>query len=124
MSKDTQDRASASDVDLKSYLADAYLHPIFHSFEEVDLVEVKVDKTEDHHIVSPSPSELSSPSPQHANHQEEEPSQSVQHYEVEPPHTAYHYEMEQHYTAYNYDVESHSNTYSYDGEPHYQYYHY
>ncbi|KAL0393724.1 UNVERIFIED_CONTAM: CSC1-like protein [Sesamum latifolium] len=64
MSKDTQDRASESDVDLKSYLADAYLHPIFHSFEEVELLEVKVDKNQAH-IPSSSPSEVSSPSPQH-----------------------------------------------------------
>ncbi|KAL7111885.1 hypothetical protein ACP275_05G117500 [Erythranthe tilingii] len=45
MTKDTQDEASsASDIDLKSYLADAYLHPIFHAVEEVELTEVKVDK--------------------------------------------------------------------------------
>lgn len=112
MSKDTQDRASESDVELKSYLADAYLHPIFRSFEEVDLVEVRVDKNQAHHI-SPSPSELSSPSPQYAYHHEDEPSHTAQHYEVEPPHNIYHYE-----------VESPSNVYRYDIEPHYQYYHY
>ncbi|KAL7150516.1 hypothetical protein ABFS83_05G117700 [Erythranthe nasuta] len=45
MTKDTQDEAfSASDIDLKSYLANAYLHPIFHAVEEVELTEVKVDK--------------------------------------------------------------------------------
>ncbi|KAL8054043.1 hypothetical protein ABFX02_05G112300 [Erythranthe guttata] len=43
--KDTQDEASsASDIELKSYLSDAYLHPIFHAVEEVELTEVKVDK--------------------------------------------------------------------------------
>ncbi|KAL0371945.1 UNVERIFIED_CONTAM: CSC1-like protein [Sesamum calycinum] len=39
MTKDTQDLAFESDVDLKSYLTDAYVHPIFHSFEEVELAE-------------------------------------------------------------------------------------
>ncbi|KAK6137238.1 hypothetical protein DH2020_029027 [Rehmannia glutinosa] len=112
MSKDTQDRASESDIDLKAYLADAYLHPIFHSFEEVELVEVRVDKNQAH-VASPSPSELSSPSPQYTYHHEDEPSHTVQHYEVEQPHTVYHYE-----------VESPSNVYGYDSEPHYQYYHY
>ncbi|KAI3468571.1 hypothetical protein Pfo_025234 [Paulownia fortunei] len=112
MSKDTQDRASESDVNLKSYLADAYLHPIFHSFEEVDLVEVRVDKNQAH-AASSSPSELSSPSPQYAYHHEDEPSHTVQHYEVEPPHPVYHYEFE-----------SPSNIYGYDNEAQYQYYHY
>ncbi|KAL8536450.1 hypothetical protein ACS0TY_011891 [Phlomoides rotata] len=151
MSKDTQDRTSESDVDLKSYLADAYLHPIFHSFVEVDLVEVKVDKDQDQvqdetHDPSPSPSELSSASPQHAHHLDDEPTHTVQHYEVEQPQPVYHYEVEQpqpvyhyeveqpypvyHYgaeqphTAYHYDIESPSDVYRYDNVPHYQYYHY
>ncbi|KAK6158434.1 hypothetical protein DH2020_005748 [Rehmannia glutinosa] len=93
MSKDTQDHASESDIDLKAYLADAYLHPIFHSFEEVDLVEVRVDKNQAH-VASPSPSELSSPSPQYTYHHEDELPHTVQHYEVEQPHTVYHYEVE------------------------------
>ncbi|EYU23284.1 hypothetical protein ABFS82_01G055800 [Erythranthe guttata] len=131
VSKDEQDRATGSEIDLKSYLADAYLHPIFHSFEEVDLVEVKVENAPAQpqaeakaHIESSSPSELSSPSPHHAHHLEDEPSQTVQHYEFEAPHSAYHYEAEQNYTAYHYEVESQSDVYRYDSEPHYQYYHY
>ncbi|GER30298.1 ERD (early-responsive to dehydration stress)family protein [Striga asiatica] len=45
MSKDMQDRASESETaNFKSYLADAYLHPIFHSFEGTNLSEVRVDK--------------------------------------------------------------------------------
>ncbi|KAL0329901.1 UNVERIFIED_CONTAM: CSC1-like protein [Sesamum radiatum] len=114
MSKDTQDRASESDVDLKSYLADAYLHPIFHSFEEVELVEVKVDKNQSH-VHSSSPSELSSPSPQHTYHHEDEPSHIVQHYEVEPNHTMHHYAAESPSNIYRYE---------YAAEQHYQYYHY
>ncbi|KAL0331034.1 UNVERIFIED_CONTAM: CSC1-like protein [Sesamum angustifolium] len=105
---------SESDVDLKSYLADAYLHPIFHSFEEVELVEVKVDKNQAH-VPSSSPSELSSPSPQHTYHHEDEPSHIVQHYEVEPNHTMYHYEAESPSNIYRYE---------YAAEQHYQYYHY
>ncbi|KAL8063905.1 hypothetical protein ABFX02_01G056200 [Erythranthe guttata] len=131
VSKDEQDRATGSEIDLKSYLADAYLHPIFHSFEEVDLVEVKVENAPAQpqaqakaHIESSSPSELSSPSPHHSHHLEDEPSQTVQHYEFEAPHSAYHYEAEQNYTAYHYEVESQSDVYRYDSEPHYQYYHY
>ncbi|CAA0812062.1 CSC1-like protein [Striga hermonthica] len=112
MSKDTQDRALESEVDLKSYLADAYLHPIFHSFEEVDLIEVKVEKNEDH-VASSSPSKPSSPSPQHTDHDENEPAQTVQHYEVEPPQAMYHYEFE-----------SYDNVYRYDTGSQYQYYHY
>ncbi|KAG8375158.1 hypothetical protein BUALT_Bualt10G0071300 [Buddleja alternifolia] len=112
MSKDTQDHASESDVDLKSYLADAYLHPIFHSFEEVELVEVKVDKDEPH-VASPSPSELSSPSPQHDYDHEDEPSHNVQHYEVEPLPTMYHYEFESNSNMYRYDIEQHNQYYYY-----------
>ncbi|XP_075522697.1 hyperosmolality-gated Ca2+ permeable channel 1.8-like isoform X4 [Primulina tabacum] len=94
MNKDTQDHASDSDVKLKSLLADAYLHPIFHSFEEVDLVEVKVEKNPED-IASFSPSSLcSSPSPQHAHHLEDETSDNAQRYEVEPPHSNYHYKVE------------------------------
>ncbi|KAL3844441.1 hypothetical protein ACJIZ3_001844 [Penstemon smallii] len=119
MSKDTQDRASESDIDLKAYLADAYLHPIFHSFEEVELVEVRVDKNQAPHVASASPSELSSPSPQYATyHNEEEAAHSVQHYEVEPPphETAYQYQYEFESTGNNlfrYDLESHQHGYHY-----------
>ncbi|KAL2901308.1 hypothetical protein RDABS01_026390 [Bienertia sinuspersici] len=42
--KDEQENNEGADLNLKPYLADAYLHPIFHSFEEeVELEEVKVD---------------------------------------------------------------------------------
>ncbi|KAL3635792.1 hypothetical protein CASFOL_020339 [Castilleja foliolosa] len=115
ISKDTQDHASESEVELKAYLADAYLHPIFHSFEEVPLVEVKVEKNEAHiDIDSPSPSEPSSPSPQHEDHDEDEPHQTVQHYEVEPAHDhVYHYEFESHNHVYRYDNESQYHYYNY-----------
>ncbi|CAA0838819.1 CSC1-like protein [Striga hermonthica] len=45
MSKDMQDRASEYETaNFKSYLADAYLHPIFHSFEGTNLYDIRVDK--------------------------------------------------------------------------------
>ncbi|KAJ4829437.1 hypothetical protein Tsubulata_006632 [Turnera subulata] len=69
MDKDIQDRTTEADVNLKSYLADAYLHPIFHSFEEEEeLVEVKPKvekkgKQQPNNVASVPSSELSSPSP-------------------------------------------------------------
>ncbi|KAK9274985.1 hypothetical protein L1049_022242 [Liquidambar formosana] len=72
MAKDTMERTSEPDLNIKAYLADAYLHPIFRSFEEEELVEVRVDKSQTH-IPSPSASEIGSPSPPHY----------VYHYEVE-----------------------------------------
>ncbi|KAL6549819.1 hypothetical protein OROMI_020307 [Orobanche minor] len=106
VSKDAEDRAPVSEVGLKSYLADAYLHPIFHSFEEVDLVEVKVDKDQARPD-SPSPSETSSPSPQYTYHHEDEEQlpQMLQQYAVEPPHTMYHYGFESSNNVYRYDSE-------------------
>ncbi|XP_022844584.1 CSC1-like protein At1g32090 isoform X1 [Olea europaea var. sylvestris] len=123
MNKDMEDRASESDANLKSYLADAYLHPIFNSFEEVELVEVRVEKSQVH-IPSPSPSDPSSPSPRRAYHHEDEPSYDVNRYEVEEPQTAYHYEVEQHQTAYHHEVESYSNMFQYDTESNHDVYRY
>ncbi|KAL2527661.1 CSC1-like protein [Abeliophyllum distichum] len=111
--KDMEDRAVASDANLNSYLADAYLHPIFNSFEEVELVEVRVDKSQVH-IPSPSPRDHSSPSPPHyAYHHENEPSHNVDCYEVEQPQTAYHYEVESYSNMFQYDTESHHHAYHY-----------
>ncbi|KAF9623884.1 hypothetical protein IFM89_005975 [Coptis chinensis] len=62
IAKDTMERSAEPNLDLKAYLADAYLHPIFRSFEDVELLEVRVDKNRSH-IDTPSMSELSSPSP-------------------------------------------------------------
>lgn len=64
MAKDLLDRTTEPEINLKAYLADAYLHPIFQSFEEEELVEVRVDKQQVH-TASPVASELSSPSPSH-----------------------------------------------------------
>lgn len=44
MNQDIQDGATESDAEFKAHLADAYLHPIFHSIEGVELAEVRVDR--------------------------------------------------------------------------------
>ncbi|OIW10704.1 hypothetical protein TanjilG_16076 [Lupinus angustifolius] len=46
MAKDLLEKNTEPDLNIKAYLADAYLHPIFQSFEkeEQELVEVRVDK--------------------------------------------------------------------------------
>ncbi|XP_027082720.1 CSC1-like protein At1g32090 isoform X1 [Coffea arabica] len=111
MDKDLEDRPSESDVNLKSFLADAYLHPIFRSFEEVELVEVRVDKSQAH---IPSPSGSSSSSSHHdIHHHEDKPSHSVHHHEYEPPSNVYHYEAEVSSNVYEYDTESYHNVYHY-----------
>ncbi|KAL9271609.1 CSC1-like protein, partial [Drosera capensis] len=69
MDKDTQDRTADPNLDLKAYLSDAYLHPVFHSFEEVELEEVirvdavRVDKHQPQTMPSPNPRESSPPPP-------------------------------------------------------------
>ncbi|KAJ6854228.1 putative CSC1-like protein [Iris pallida] len=74
MEKDTLEQASEPGLNLKAYLADAYLHPIFHSFEDIETVEVRVDKSQTH-VASAATSEPASPS---------WPPQYVYHYELEP----------------------------------------
>jgi calcium permeable stress-gated cation channel len=52
MEKDNLERASEPNLNLKSYLANAYLHPIFHLFEVADkeeTIEVRIDKAEKQH---------------------------------------------------------------------------
>lgn len=75
MAKDTMERTTEPDFNVKAFLADAYLHPIFRSFEEEELIEVRVDKNQTC-IPSPSESEVSSPSPTHY---------AYHHDEVHPP---------------------------------------
>lgn len=144
MAKDAEEKGSEPDLNLKSYLSDAYLHPIFHSFEEADLVEVQVDKNPTHHITTPPASEPSSHStpnhndtemhnvhhydvqpPGNAYHQYEvEPSGNAYHYEVEPPGNAYHYEAESPGNGYQYEVEQHYNLFRFDVESPHHGYHY
>ncbi|GFP79329.1 CSC1-like protein at1g32090 [Phtheirospermum japonicum] len=95
MTKDTQDHTSESDANFKSYLADAYLHPIFHSFEEAELAEVRVDQNQAY---------ISNPSPNVYHHEDEPPSQFVQRHEVE-----FQYRFESHSNMHRHDVESQQN---------------
>uniref|UniRef100_A0A452YR72 Uncharacterized protein n=1 Tax=Aegilops tauschii subsp. strangulata TaxID=200361 RepID=A0A452YR72_AEGTS len=51
MEKDRMEHASEPSLNLKTYLANAYLHPIFHMFEQEDqkeeaTIEVRIDKSE------------------------------------------------------------------------------
>lgn len=129
MAKDLEDRNSEPDVNLKAYLTDAYLHPIFHSFEEVELTEVRVDKNQTQipntsvdrphiHVPSPSASELSSPSPpHHAYNYENQPPHMVTHqYQLDQQNYAVNqYEVEQQhpYDVFHYGAELSSNGYRY-----------
>lgn len=106
MAKDTRERNAEPNLNLKAYLANAYLHPIFQSFEEVEeLVEVKVDKVRvDRHQInkaSPPRSERNSPSPVH---EVESTYQSTYHYEAEVQ-SQYEYHHESPY--YNYQSQGH-----------------
>lgn len=80
MEKDNMEKTSEPDLNLRSYLADAYLHPIFRSFEDVETQEVRVDKNQTH-FSSPTSTETSSPSPPP---QYVSSPQYVYHYEFEP----------------------------------------
>lgn len=100
MAKDILERSTEPDLNLKAYLADAYLHPIFRTFEEEEseMVQVRVDKHQTH-IASPVASELSSPSP--ANYVHHPPSLSEYVYQpTSPPHHVYDQSFPHHY-GYN-----------------------
>ncbi|GMJ06006.1 hypothetical protein like AT1G32090 [Hibiscus trionum] len=127
MAKDLMDRTTEPDINLKAFLADAYLHPIYRSFEEEELVEVRVDKVrvdkqrtyaEDAQIrddlsSSPSHHDLSSSPPHHIHH----PSSPPHHiYEpTSPPQDAYHHGIAPQY-EYNLSSPPHYG-YHYEAEP-------
>ncbi|GAB4857950.1 hypothetical protein Ancab_015855 [Ancistrocladus abbreviatus] len=100
MDRDTQERAAEPNLNLKAYLADAYLHPIFQSFEEVELEEtvrvdaVRVDKHQSQ-VSSPTTRESPpSPPPHSYNYAHDVQSYNYYHYqqEDESSHYTYHYE--------------------------------
>ncbi|KAK6929070.1 CSC1/OSCA1-like, N-terminal transmembrane domain [Dillenia turbinata] len=109
MAKDIAERNAEPNFNIKAYLADAYLHPIFGSFEEeAEPVQVRIDKNQASHVAaaaavadSPSLSEVSSPSPPHYVHN----------YDVESQHYIYNYDVESQNNVYHYNVESHGNWY-------------
>lgn len=103
MAKDILERTTDPNLNLKAYLADAYLHPIFQSFEEEEeLVEVRVDKHQTHGV-APSAGEISSPSPPHDVHHSPSPPHYVN-YPSSPPQYVYHPSSPPRYD-YRYEVE-------------------
>lgn len=110
MAKDTMELNTEPDLNIKAFLADAYLHPIFHSFEEEEMVEVQVDKYQAQ-AESPVRSELSSPSSDNAGH----------HQPPSPPH--YVYDPHSSPTHYIYNPPSPPRyVYNPPSPPHYAYY--
>lgn len=120
MAKDTIEHASEPNLNLKSFLANAYLHPIFHLFEqtakEEETVEVRIDKAEKQqhrheededgtHVRSSSQyreeTHFRSTHEVHYHHEESHVSRSTQYHEgihvrsdtdsPSPPHFVYHY---------------------------------
>ncbi|KAI3996561.1 hypothetical protein MKX01_009393 [Papaver californicum] len=81
--KDRIERTAEPNLNLKAYLADAYLHPIFRSFEEVEevveMTEVRVDKSQSRYMNLTSKDEVNSPSPPQSP-----PSPYVYQYDIEP----------------------------------------
>ncbi|GAB2258367.1 hypothetical protein Droror1_Dr00014527 [Drosera rotundifolia] len=74
MDKDMEEHTAEPNLNLRSYLSDAYLHPIFRSFEEVELEEVvhvdevKVDKHQPHTSTSSETTKtLPSPAPNYTH---------------------------------------------------------
>lgn len=99
MAKDNLEKETEPELNMKADLADAYLHPIFHSFEEEfsseekdgdrhreeEIPKVKVDKHEVYHS--------SSPSSHYASAYEQSSSQYEYHYDA--------HQYEQHEYRYN-----------------------
>ncbi|MFQ6666672.1 hypothetical protein Gotur_032948 [Gossypium turneri] len=108
MKKDIMDQTTEPDINLTTFLADAYLHPIFRSFEEEELVEVRVDKVRvdknqsfGDNAQSQTSDGHSSPSPPH--HPTTSPPQDVYHHGF-PPQYAYNFSSPTHY-GYHYEAE-------------------
>lgn len=117
MAKDNLEKETEPELNMKADLADAYLHPIFHSFEEEfsseekdgdrhreeEIPEVRVDK---HETMSSSPvTELGTPSHHHQVYHSSSPSSHyASAYEQSTSHYEYHYDAhqyEQHEYRYN-----------------------
>lgn len=113
MAKDKLENETEPELNMKADLADAYLHPIFHSFEEEEeeeeeqhreeVAEVRVDK---HETRSSSPvTELGTPSHHHQVYNSSSPSSHyASAYEQSSSQYEYHYEAhryEEHEYRYN-----------------------
>ncbi|KAK8537845.1 hypothetical protein V6N13_096355 [Hibiscus sabdariffa] len=117
MAKDLMDRTTEPDINLKAFLADAYLHPIFRSFEEEELVEVRVDKVRvDRHQTyaenAQTRDDLSS-SPPHYVHQPTSPPQHS-YQPASTPQDVYHHGIA---PQYEYNSSSLHYDYHYEAEP-------
>ncbi|KAG4117087.1 hypothetical protein ERO13_D12G206800v2 [Gossypium hirsutum] len=116
MAKDLLGRTTEPDINLKAFLADAYLHPIFRSFKEEELVEIRVDKVRvDRHQSyadkAQSRDDISSPSPpHHAYHPTSPPHHSYHQPTTSPPQDIYHHGIPPQYDynhyGYHYEAES------------------
>ncbi|KAK8502185.1 hypothetical protein V6N11_057979 [Hibiscus sabdariffa] len=93
MAKDITDRTTEPEINLTAFLTDAYLHPIFQSFEEEELVEVRVDKHQSDADNAGTSNDLSSPSPPQGVHHHSFSPQYIYNFSS-PAHYGYHYEAE------------------------------
>ncbi|OIV96794.1 hypothetical protein TanjilG_18254 [Lupinus angustifolius] len=100
MAKDLLEKTTEPELNIKAYLADAYLHPIFQSFEieEHELIEVRVDKQQTQ-VTSPSSNDTTSPSSSHYHHHLPSPPPSPPHDDYpgffhHVPHYGYQYQLE------------------------------
>ncbi|XP_048320085.2 CSC1-like protein At1g32090 [Ziziphus jujuba] len=100
MAKDILERSTEPDLNLKAYLADAYLHPIFQTFEveESEMVQVRVDKHQTH-VASPVAREHGSSSPANYVHHPASPPEYV-YQTASPPRYVYNPSSPPHY-GYN-----------------------
>ncbi|KAL1192528.1 CSC1-like protein [Cardamine amara subsp. amara] len=118
MAKDKAEKETEPELNMKADLADAYLHPIFHSFEkEVEsssssseeekhqekTPEVRVDK---HETQSSTPvTELGSPSHHHYAYNSTSPSHYTTAFEQSSSHYATAYEQPSSQYEYNYETQ-------------------
>ncbi|KAL1213848.1 CSC1-like protein [Cardamine amara subsp. amara] len=118
MAKDKAEKETEPELNMKADLADAYLHPIFHSFEkevesssssseeekhQEETPEVRVDK---HETQSSTPvTELGSPSHHHYAYNSTSPSHYTTAYEQSSSHYATAYEQSSSQYEYNYETQ-------------------
>uniref|UniRef100_A0A0E0MB81 CSC1-like protein n=1 Tax=Oryza punctata TaxID=4537 RepID=A0A0E0MB81_ORYPU len=115
MEKDNLERASEPNLNLKSYLENAYLHPIFHMFEQQEQeqreekVEVRIDKTQQHHHRQEEEESKSSQATTHYYHHQHEQTTTTTHH---------HYHQHEHMSHYHMGP---SNTADSPSPPHFVY---
>ncbi|EEC67507.1 hypothetical protein OsI_34798 [Oryza sativa Indica Group] len=105
MEKDNLERTSEPNLNLKSYLQNAYLHPIFHMFEQQqqqeqeqqreEKVEVRIDKAQQHHHRQVEEEEEESKSSQATTHYYHH------HHEQTTTTTHHHYHQHEHMSHYH-----------------------